>query len=930
MKPILITFFCFITIAAAAQNTYSIKGMVNDSTEKIALADASVVVINSSDSILVNFIRVSPEGTFKIDGLSSGKYALIVRYPQYADYVEDFTVNNDSRSKDFGSINLQLKSKLLRDVIIKGEVTAIKFKGDTTEYNARAFVIQPNDKVEDLLKQLPGIQVDKDGKITAQGQTISKVLVDGEEFFGDDPTLVTKNIRADMVDKVQLFDKKSDQAAFTGVDDGIKTKTLNVKLKEDKKYGYFGKLEAGKGTDGYYQVQGMYNAFKGKRKFALYTTNGNTGKTGLSFDDNQTYAYANNVQIIDGSVLINMTGGDNDLDSFDGRYNGQGIPSAKTGGAHYDNKWNADALSLNVNYKFGWLDVNGDKNVQTQKNFLKIKTNTVENQNFSNSIFRQKFDFSYQIALDTSSTLKITFDGTQRNNSTLTNYNAYSYLGMDTLQNKNIRDIMNSGHEHFYNAGLFYTKKFKKPNRTLSAYLGGHSDDSDSQGYLKSSTTYYNPSGNNQVDSLTAIDQYKTSLSKNNILYTNLTYTEPLGKIFTVVINYGLVINRSTSDRKSFNALVPNVYSALDAALSNNFNLNQTINQAGVIVNYKRKKTVLNFGSKVADVAFNQLNVNNSNTLNRHFVNWYPQFSYLYRISQQSNFSFNYNGNAQSPTIMQIQPIRTNTDPLNVFLGNTGLKPSFSNRFVISYSSYRTLTSQFFNIGGNFSYTTNQVINWTVTDVATGASTIQYVNLDKHKPYVYSFYTFWGRKIKGPDFNIGVSINVYGNSYYNYINNVLAQSTSSTYSGSVNLHKAVLKKYDFTISMGPTYNQNQSSLQKQFNGNSSGFNGKSSLSLYLPAKLQLATDITYTFVGKSRSFDENFKRTLWNATVSKSFLKENNLKLSLSAYDLLNQNNGFSRSASGNIITQSNFTTIRRYLMFSISWDFNQVNSKKQ
>jgi hypothetical protein len=164
---------------------------------------------------------------------------------------------------------MSLKSRLLKEVLIKGTVAAIKIKGDTTEYNAKAFVIQPNSKVEDLLKQLPGIQVDKDGKITAQGQTVNKVLVDGEEFFGDDPTLVTKNIRGDMVDKVQLYDKKSDQATFTGIDDGEKTKTINIKLKEDKKNGYFGKIDAGVGTDGYYEGQALYNKFKGKKKFRL-------------------------------------------------------------------------------------------------------------------------------------------------------------------------------------------------------------------------------------------------------------------------------------------------------------------------------------------------------------------------------------------------------------------------------------------------------------------------------------------------------------------------------------------------------------------------------------------------------------------------------------------------------------------------------------
>lgn len=196
----------------------------------------------------------------------------------------------------------------------------ITIKGDTTEYDAASFKMQPNAKVEDLLKQLPGIKVDKDGKITAQGQTVNKVLVDGEDFFGDDPTLVTKNIRSDMVDKVQLYDKQSDQAVFTGVDDGQKTKTINIQLKEDSKKGYFGKLEGALGNDEFYQAQGMVNKFRGKEKMAAYGTIGNTGKVGLGWRDGGKYG---TLEIADdGSIPEN--GGD--LESFNGQYNGEGIP----------------------------------------------------------------------------------------------------------------------------------------------------------------------------------------------------------------------------------------------------------------------------------------------------------------------------------------------------------------------------------------------------------------------------------------------------------------------------------------------------------------------------------------------------------------------------------------------------------------------------
>src|SRR5579859_1398496 len=264
MKHLTLSILVFFIFSAtlSAQNKYSIKGAVSDSVEHIKLRNTSVSVLNAKDSTLVTFARAGEDGSFNISGLYPGKFIVLLSYPDYADYVDQFSLDSAKENFNLGNIHLQLKSRLLHEVIIKGSAAQMKIKGDTIEFNASAYVTQPNAKVEDLLKQLPGIQVDKDGKITAQGQTVNKVLVDGEEFFGDDPTLVTKNIRADMVDKVQLYDKKSDQAAFTGIDDGQRTKTLNIKLKADKKNGYFGKVDAGVGTDNYYQGQILFNMFK--------------------------------------------------------------------------------------------------------------------------------------------------------------------------------------------------------------------------------------------------------------------------------------------------------------------------------------------------------------------------------------------------------------------------------------------------------------------------------------------------------------------------------------------------------------------------------------------------------------------------------------------------------------------------------------------
>src|SRR5690606_9621675 len=294
-------YFCCFSLAAH-EKEYTVKGTVIDTVSNLPLKQASLVLVHARDSMLYRFTRSNDEGHFLFRGLSPGEFMLLATYPAYADYVERFSLDSATTTVDFGSLGLVLRAKLMEEVLVSRS-HAITIRGDTTEHDAASYAIQPNSKGEDLRKQQPGIEDDQDGKITAQGQTVNKVLVDGEEFFGDDPTLVTRNVRGDMVDKVQLYDKRSDQAEFTGVDDGERNKTLNIKLKDDKKKGYFGKIDAGAGSSDMYQGQAMFNRFNDKQRFSLYGTAGNTGRTGLGWQDNQRFGGSNNVSLMEGGGL---------------------------------------------------------------------------------------------------------------------------------------------------------------------------------------------------------------------------------------------------------------------------------------------------------------------------------------------------------------------------------------------------------------------------------------------------------------------------------------------------------------------------------------------------------------------------------------------------------------------------------------------------
>ncbi|MDB5158559.1 MAG: TonB-dependent receptor [Mucilaginibacter sp.] len=917
-----IALLVLFSLTGYAQSNYAVKGVAVDTSEKKTLSNTSIMVLNAKDSVLRKFTRAAGDGSFSITGLEAGKFILVMTYPDYADYTENFTLDEKQATYDFGKISLILKSRLLKDVIIKGQTTAIKIKGDTTEFNAKAYVIQPNDRVEDLIKQFPGIQVDKDGKITAQGKTVEKVLVDGEEFFGDDPTLVTKNLRADMVDKVQLYDKKSDQATFTGIDDGVKTKTLNIKLKEDKKNGYFGKVDAGIGNRGFYQGQGMYNRFTAKQKFAAYTTDANTGKTGLSWNDNTKYGDSGNVSVDEnGGVSIFFSGADDGLDSFSGNYDGRGIPKATTGGFHYDVKWGKDNQSLNVNYKIGQLNVDGASRTQTQNNQQDNVFNSDATQNFNNSMFRQKLDFIYQVKLDTTATLKITADGTYKNGKTNSDYNSTTLRSDSSLLNTNKRKVTNDEVTHLFNTSVFYTKKLKKKGRTFSALFSEAVNNADSKGYLHSNTGYYNTS--NLSDSARAIDQYNTNIVRNTVFNSNLTYTEPLSKSVSLSLNYGFNINNGTTDRRVYKQSSPGVYNVLDDTLSNNYKLNQLSNQLGLSLNYKTGKSTLNFGTQASDVAFTQTDQFTDISYKRHFINWNPHIRYQYKPSTQSSLYFNYYGYTSQPTINQIQPVKNNTDPLNILLGNPGLDPSFTHSVNLYYYSYKVLSGQDINFGAGYSQTANQITNNTSFDATSGKSTTQYVNLSNKTPYNYNFWGSIGRKISPLDVNVGLDLNLNGSKSYGYTNNLLNSSTSNYYSGSIRIGKYVKDKFDISGSIGPHYSISKSSLQTQVNNNGGGFNTSGYFTVYLPAKISLSSNIDYNYTAKTATFNNDFKVAILNASISKAFFKDRTLNISISGNDLLDQNRGISRNAYNNLITQDTYTTIKRYFMCSVIWDFN-------
>lgn len=924
MKKIYLLFFSLLIYTFCFSQGANLKGVITDTISKQNLYNAVVSLLRSKDSILYKFTRSNDKGNFELKNLDTGKYILLITYPQYADFADLISINNASQI-DLGNVPMILKANLLKDVIVRNVVSAIRVRGDTTEFAADSFKVQPNATVEDLLKKLPGIQIDKNGNITAQGEKVQKVLVDGEEFFGDDPTLVTQNLRADMVDKVQVYDKKSDQAAFTGIDDGQKQKTINLKLKDNKKNGYFGKANLGAGTNGYHDNQLMFNDFKGKQKFAFYGIVSNIGTSGLNWQDLGNYGDnpLANADVSENGEGFNIATDNNDpFDFWSGQYNGQGYPLVQTGGLHYNNKWNDDKQSLNANYKALQLHVNGESS--TRSEFILPDTLYFNNdrQTFHNEILRNRINGNYEYQLDSSSSIKITADGGIDHKITNLIDSSEARASDSSLVNNALRKTSTVGDNKAVNSNVIWRKKFKKKGRTLSFNFKENYTNNTSSGYLNSANSYY-IKGALIKDTLT--NQYKTNSSESVTLNSKLTYTEPLSKVSSLVLNYGLIINNSNSAVNSYNKGSDEKYSELDSLYSNHYLFNILTNSAGIAYSLFEKKFKMNFGTDVGYSAFHQTNKYTDSSIIRKFANWYPQANMSYQFTPQRRISFYYNGATQQPAINQIQPVLTNIDPLNIIIGNPALKPAFENNVQLSFFDYKVLKDQSIYLGLHSNFTKSAISNKSYVD-SFGRKINQYVNLNGNRSVGVNLR--YGFKWKKPDVNINSFSDINTNRYVNIVNNQLNVTQSNDYTFGIGFYKDKEKKYSFSLDPSATYTASNSSIQQGVKTKYWSFDADPTIQLYLPHKFQIHTDCDFNLKQKTSVFDNNTNVVFWNAWIGRTFMKKDALLVKITGHDLLDRNIGFNRTVNSNFISENTYSTIRRYFLLSVVWNFNKAGVK--
>lgn len=910
--------FIVVSLLGLRASAQSVSGRVYDTVSMKPVVYATVSAIRKSDSILVKFARTNQQGRFQLGPLAAGPYIVLIGHNSYIDFVDEVVLDSGKQVKNLGDYNMIQRSRVLREVIIKN-TAGIKIKGDTLEYLADSFKVKQGAMVEDLLKVLPGIQVNKKGEITAMGEKVEKVLVDGEEFFGDDPTVATQNIQSKVVDKVQVFDKKSDQATFTGFDDGQEQKTINLKLKDNMNRGEFGKVELGGGWKDRWQNQAMINSFKNKRQMSLYGLMSSNGKTGLGWEDRNAYTGDGGGMQMDEDGGFMWTGYDNDEGDGSGwnNNNPEGITRAWVGGAHYADKWNEGKQHLNTNYSFGRINRTKRENSITENLFPGRNYQSVDTSSSFSSRNTHRLTGKYEFMVDSSLTMIYNLNARlafiEGNNDSRTTNTTYDELPISSkLAHKADQSVTSRA-----NNQLTINKKFKKTGRTLSLNAVYNYNNNHGDGELTGVNEFINAGTPIQQVN----DQKKKDTLRTDLLSGELNYTEPLSKKILMKLTYGFASDASQSTKTTLvKPQGSNAYTQRIDSLSSDFNSVVLSHTGGLEFKYVEKKYNLAVGSKLRYSSFNQEDLVRNRNYDYNRVNLFPTVRFNYKFDQFRRLSFNYNGQTRQPSINQIQPVQDNSNPLNIVVGNPNLKMGYNQTFNFSYFSYKVLSGRSLYAGGSFTNNFNTLAtNRTLDELGRTIST--YVNLTGG----YNGNIWGGIGGNIPKTPLQGRLNINGNFSHNpnIINN-LKGSTNAIYTSlTPSLIYAKEDQFYFSLDLATTYNDTRNNLQSSRNIRYFSFQPSTSLNIYLPKNFEVGTDADYFYNPPVAPYKTSFHRLIWNGYLSYKMLKNHNLEWRATMNDILNQNKGYERTTSNNYNTERNYLTLARYWMVTMVWNFN-------
>lgn len=918
-----------ITISSAAQKNGSVKGVAFDTISKQAVSAATVTVLERKDSSLVTFTMTGSDGRFELKGLANGDYRLLITHVNYHNSNKYFSISEATKNTDLGNVVMNDKAKVLEEVVLANEAPPVTLINDTIQYNAGSFKTQPNASVEQLLKKLPGVKVEKDGTIKAQGETVSRVLVDGKEFFGNDPKIATKNLPADAVDKVQVYDKQSDQAQLTGFEDGNYEKTINLKLKKDKKKGMFGKVNAGAGNKERYEGKFNVNSFKGARQFSAIGMGNNTNAEGFSFMDilNFTGEMARMQRGGGGgNININISSQDASAMGMNGGNRNSGIITAWGGGLNYNNII-GNKLDFQSNYFYNRYNPNTESHIQRQyvlpdTSYYNVNTYA---DNLTNS-HRFNLNMLYQVDSMNSIRINPSFSYQKTNNRSQSDYKTLSE--QQSLINEGFSNNRSGSEGYNFRNDLTWRRKFARKGRTFSLSLQTTLNESEGDGSLSSVNSFYNPNGS--LFRKDTLNQQNVTTGDLRGYTARAVYTEPLWKRSLLELSAGKSNTRSTSDKETFDYNENNgKYDELNSQLSNDFENTYGYTNGGVRIRTQRKKYNYAVGVtwQQAELEGRVTSGIKDSVINKTFRNFLPNARFQYNFSRFRSLSLTYNTSTNQPSMSQLQPVPDISNPLNIREGNPDLKQEYNHMLQTGLTMVSPYKNKNLFLFFTMQATKNKIVNYDSLNQQTGIRKTKPINVSG----VYNLnsnisYSMPVRFLKG---SIELS-SVIGYNNSKQLTNTQGGSIGTniiktlTVGPDVRLDMNPTAKLNIVIGAGINHNNTTYSLQPSFNNRYLSQEYTTSLDWEMPKGFFFATDFSYV-INSQRAAGFNVKVPLWNASISKQMLKFNRGELKFSARDLLNKNVGISRNTSNNYIEDSRVLTLRQFFLLSFTYSLSKT-----
>jgi hypothetical protein len=908
---IFINCLLLISYVGFAQNL-TIQGSLKDSIANRALNSATVSLVYAKDSSLVSFSRTNEDGVFNFKNVAPGNYLISV---SYVGYIPKWVpvITGTEKTVEMGLIYMN-DVNTMSTVTVTARRPPVVINGDSVEFNSENFKTAPNAVVEDLLKKMPGMEVDKAGGITVNGKKVTKVFVNGKEFFTGDPVMATKNLPADAVDKIQVYDRKSDQAMFTGIDDGSEETAINLKLKKDRNKSTFGKLNGGAGTPSVFDAQGNVNVINNDEQFSVIGGANNTNRQNFSSRNIINFSGGGGGRPgAGGGVTVNFSGGSGETDA-----NAQGIAETYSIGGNYSNLFNNKKTEFNTNLSISDVERNNISSSFTQNLTPGNAFNRISNsnsiagnkqQNFASTIDHKvsdNFSFRFTPSLGLQQTTNYSEDSTQ------------TYLTNGNLLNSNSTIASSASDAVNAASTLLLRKKFAKKGRTLSSTITQSFNRSNSTGSQFTEQLSYI---NNKLTNDSILDQQNTRKGENSSYSANLIYTEPLGKKSLLEFNTYLSKSIGSSSRRIFDRNnVTDAYDLLNTYLTNEFNSEYTYSGGGMSYRSNQKKYNFSTGFSLQKAVLDGENISAKTKLSQSFQDILPNATFRYNFSQTKNLNIDYRTSTNQPSITQLQPVLDQSNINRQSIGNPDLKRSYVHNLNIRFFSSKILAGKSFFSTLNASTTNNSIVNY---DSVRPNRTILSTPVNVNGVYRINGSMNYGFGIKKLNSRLSFGLNAGLNNNISYANGLLNTIVTKSTGPSMSYTYIVDDVIDINLTARYSFSNTNNKVNPTLNTNFLTKVFGADMTNYLPWNIVLNQSFNYA-INTGRAVGFNTSIPIWNASFSKFFMKNKRAEIKMSAFDLLNKNIGINRNVSQNQIVDRSYNVISQYFMLTFTYSLQK------